>query len=65
MITFINTKHEKLDVQTNIDKYSWKYYRISYYIKLIFIRIVIPTFIIISQLFHVKNVCKNVKDQHV
>ena len=33
--------------------------------KLIFLRISIPKFMMIRQLFHVKNVCKNVKIQHV
>ncbi len=33
--------------------------------KLIFLRIIILKFIMIRKLFHVKNVCKNVKNQHV
>ncbi len=33
--------------------------------KLIFLRICIPNVIMNRQLFHVKNVCKNVKNQHV
>ncbi len=34
MTTFIKDKLKKLDDQTNIVKYSCKYYRISYYIKI-------------------------------
>ncbi len=34
MTTFIKVKLKKSDDQTNIDKYSCKYYRISYYIKI-------------------------------
>ena len=65
MTTFTFTKVKKSDDQGNIDKYSCKYYRIAYYIKLIFLRIIIPKFMEIRQLFHVKKVCKNVKNQQV
>ncbi len=52
---------------TNIDKYRvdtnyTKYHIIS---KLIFRRIIITKFMMRRQLFRVKNVCNNVKNQHV
>ena len=66
MTTFIKTKLNKSDDQTNIDKYRVKnnteYHIIS---KLIFLRIIILKFMNIRQLFHVKNVSKNVKNHHV
>ncbi len=51
------TTFKKSDDQTNIDKSSdiREYHTIS---KLIFLRIIIPKFMKIRQLFHVKNVCK-------
>ncbi len=58
----------KSDDQTNIDKYRvtaniiTEYHIIS---KLIFLNIIFPKFIDIRQLFHVINVCKNDKKQHV
>ena len=52
---------------TNIDKYRESVNITEYNItsKLIFLRIIIPKLMIIRQLFHVKNVCKYVKNQHV
>ena len=67
MTTFIKAKLKKSDDQTNIDKYRVAANITEYQIisKLIFLRIIIPNFMNIRQLFHVKNVCKNVKNQHV
>ena len=50
----------KSDEQTNIDKYRLAANVTNYPIisKLIFLRIIIPKFMMIRQLFHVKNVCK-------
>ena len=63
MTTFIKTKFKKSDYQTNIDKYKVAANITEYHIisKLIFLRIIIPIFKKIRQLFHVKNVWKNVK----
>ena len=60
-------KFKKSDDQTNIDKYRVAANITEYHIisKLIFIRIIIPKFMKKRRLFHVKNVCKNVKNQHV
>ena len=60
MTTFIKTKLNKLDNQTNIDKYRvnaniTEYHNIS---KLIFLRIIITKFIEKRQLFHVKDYVK-------
>ena len=57
MTTFIKIKFKKSDDQTTIDKYRvtaniTEYHNIS---KLIFLRIIIPKFINIRQLFHVKK----------
>ena len=62
MTTFIKTKFKKSDNQTNIDKYRVVANITEYHIisKLIFLRIIIPKFLEKRQLFHVKNVCKNV-----
>ena len=68
MTTFIKTKLNKKSYdQTNINKYRVAANITEYHIisELIFLRIIIPKFIMIMQLFHVKNVCKNVKNQHV
>ncbi len=62
MTTFIKTKFQKLDEQTNIDKYRVAV-KITEYCNIL--RIIILKFVKIRQLFHVKNVCKNVKNQHV
>ena len=58
---------KKLYNQTNIDKYGVAANIAGYHIvsKLIFLRIIIPKFMNIGQLFSVKNVCKNVKNQQV
>ncbi len=66
MTTFIEAKLKISEDQTNIDKYRVALNIIEYHIisKLIFQRILIPKFMI-RQLFHVKNVCKNVKNQHI
>ncbi len=60
MTTFIKTEFKKSDDQTNIEKYRILANITEYHIisKLIFIRISIPKFMKIRQLFHVKNVCK-------
>ena len=54
-----NHKNEVQDVRCS-DEYwveiSCKYYRISYYIKINLQRIIIPKFMMLSKLFHVKNV---------
>ncbi len=67
MTTFIKTKFRKSDYQTNIDKYRVAANITEYHIisKLMFLRINIPKFMNIRQLFHIKYVCKNVKSQHV
>ncbi len=66
MATSLKTKFKKSDDQTNIDKYSVATNITDYHIsKLFFLRITISKFMKIRQLFHVKNVCKNVKYQHV
>ncbi len=65
MTIFIKLK--KSDDQTNIDKYKVAVNITEYHIisKLIFLRIIIPKLVMIRQLFHVKNVCNNVKNLHV
>ncbi len=52
------------DDQTNMDKSRAAANITEYHIisKLIFLRIIIPKFMMIRQLFNVKNVCKNVKN---
>ena len=66
-VTIIKTKFKKSNDQTNIYKYRVAANITEYHIisKLIFLRIIIPKFMKIRQLVHVKNVCKNVKNQHV
>ena len=66
MTTFIKTKFNKSDDQTNIDKYIVAANITGYHIilKLIFL-IIILEFMNIRQLFHVKNICKNIKNQNV
>ena len=63
MITFTKAKLKKSDDQTNIDKYRVSANITEYPIisKLIFLKIIIPKIMIIRQLLHEKNVCKNVK----
>ena len=63
MTTFMKAKLNKSDDQPNIDKYKIaanikKKYFIS---KLIFLRIIILNFMMIRQLFQVKNISINVK----
>ena len=55
MTTFIKANLEKSDDQTNIDKYRVAANISEYHIisKLIFLRIIIPKFLKIRQLFHV------------
>ncbi len=67
MKTIFKTKLKKSDDQTNIDKYRVAANITEYYIisKLIYLRIIVPKFKIIKQLFYVKYACKNVKNQHV
>ncbi len=64
MTTFNKTKFKKSDDQTNIDKYRLAANITEYHIisKLIFN---IPKFMKKRRLFYVKNLCKNVKNQHV
>ena len=61
MTAFIKTTLKKSDDQTNIDIYRVAANITEYPIKskLICLRIIIPKFMIIRQLFYVKNVCKN------
>ncbi len=63
MTTIIKTKFKKSDDQTNIDKYRVIAYITEYHItsKLIFHIIRIHLFMNMRQLFHVKNVKKNLK----
>ena len=58
MTTFIKAKIKKSDDQTDIDKYRVAANITEYHIisKLIFLRIIIPKFMMIRQLFHVKNI---------
>ena len=67
MTTFIKTKFKKSYDQTNIDKYRVAANITEYHIisQLIFLRIIIPNFLKKIQLIHVKNVCRNVKNQHI
>ena len=67
MTTFIKTKFKISDDQTNIDKYRVAANITDYHIlsKKIFLRIIIAIFMNITQLFHIKNVSKNVKNQRV
>ncbi len=67
MTTFLKTKSKKSDDKTNIDKNRVAANITEYHIlwKVIFLRIIIPKFMNIRQLFHVTNLCKNVKNQHV
>ncbi len=60
MTTFIKTKFKKSDDQTNIDKYRVLANITEYHIisKLIFLRIIIPKFMKIRQLFHFKMYVK-------
>ena len=58
MITFIKVKIGNLNNQKNVDKYRaaaniTEYHFIS---KIILLRIRIPKFIMIRQLFHIKNI---------
>ncbi len=67
MTRFIKMKIKISDEQTNIDKYKVaaniaEYHTIS---KLFYLKLIIPKFMKKRLLFHVKNVCKNVKNQHV
>ncbi len=63
MSTFIKAKLKKSDDQTNIDKYRIAAnIAISYYVKIIFLKIIIILkFIMIRQLFHMKNLRYNIK----
>ena len=63
MTTYIKAKLRKSDVHTNIDKYREAANITEYHIiySFIFRRIIIPKFMKIRQLFHVKNVCENEK----
>ena len=64
MTIFIKTKLKKSDDETHIDKYRVVANIIEYHIivKLIFLRIIIPKFMNLRQLFlHEKNVCKTEK----
>ena len=61
MATFIKTKFNKSDDQTNTGKFRVAGNITEYYIisKLIFLRIIIQKFMKIRQLFHVKMNVKN------
>ncbi len=61
MRTLIKTKFRKSDDQTNIVAANITEYHIIS--KLIFPKNIIQKFMEKRQLFHVKNVCKNVKNQ--
>ena len=65
MTTFIKAKLKKSDYQMNIDKNRVAVNITEYHIilKLIFLRIIIPKFVMI-QLFHVKKFFNNVKNLH-
>ena len=70
MTKFIKIKLKKLkksDDQTNMDKYRVDANITEYHIlsKLNFLRLIIPKFMKKRRLFYVKNVCKNIKNQHV
>ena len=59
---------QEIIYRTNIDKYKvHAYIYTDYYIllKSIFLRIIIPKFMMVKQLFHVKDVYKKVINQHV
>ncbi len=64
---FIKAKLKKSDDQTNIDEYSVapNITECNIISKLISLRIIISKFMMISQLFHVKNECKIIKHQQV
>ncbi len=57
MTTFMKAKLKKSDDQMNIDKYRLAANIREYHIisKLLFIRIIIPKFMMIRKLFHVKK----------
>ena len=63
MTTFIKAQLKKSNAQTNIDKLRVAANITESHIisKLIFLTITIPTFMMLRQLFQVKDVCKNVK----
>ncbi len=66
MTIFIKEKPKESDDHTNIDKCNIVAANITEYdiiLKLTFPRIKIPKIMMIRQSFHVKNVCKNVKNQ--
>ena len=67
MTTFIKAQLKKSDNQTNVDKYRVAVNITEYHIisKLIFLRLIIPKILKKRRIFHVKNVCKNIKNQHV
>ena len=67
MTRFIKVKLKKSDDYTNIDKHKVATNITDYHIisTLIFLRIIIPKFMIIRQLFHVKSVFENDKQQHI
>ena len=66
MTTFIKTKFKKSDDQTNIGnicREAANFTENHIISKLIFLRIIIPKFMKIMQLFHLRKICK--KNQHV
>ena len=67
MTIFVKARFKKSDDQSNIDKYRVAANITEYHIisKLIFLKVIIPKFMKKRRLFHVKNVCENVKNQHV
>ena len=65
MTTFIKSKFKKSDDQTNIDKYSVTANISEYHIILkSFLESLFQNSWILGN-YYVKNVCKNVKNQHV
>ncbi len=67
MKTFIKAKLKKSDDKTNIDKCGEAANVAEYHIisKLIFLTIIIKKFMMLRQLFNLKNVYKNDKNQNV
>ena len=67
MTAFIKAKLKKSDDQTIIDKNRVATNFTEYHIisKSIYLRIIIPKFMMLRQLFHAKDVCINIKNYHV
>ncbi len=66
MTTFLRSMFQKSDHQMKIEKYRAAANISEYHnSKIIFRRIIIPKFMMIRQLFHVENVCKDVKNHYI